>query len=104
MNPYSVKHGPMGELGREDPGINAIRAAIVALACKDYINALSAPKRQPGSLIGNKAELEAFFLSGWFGMLCPVNGQTLIAELRRRHKQGNRFVYNNSYADIKKEQ
>ena len=99
MNPYAVRQSTMGELGSEDPGIEAMRMAIVARACNDYLMALRGKKHNSHASIGAQEELEAFFLSPWFGKLCPVNGRALILALRKRHKQGGKFIYYGPYAE-----
>lgn len=59
--------------------------AIIVLAAKDYRAALRRQKRHPGSreTQGTIDRLETFFRSAWFGVLTDVEGEYLIARIRK---------------------
>lgn len=59
--------------------------AIIVLAAKDYRSALRRQKRHPGSreIQGTINRLETFFRSAWFGVLTDVEGEYLIARIRK---------------------
>lgn len=59
--------------------------AIIVLAAKDYRSALRRQKRRPGSreTQGTINRLETFFRSAWFGVLTDVEGEYLIARIRK---------------------
>lgn len=103
MSAYQIRNSTMGELESEEPGIPELKAAIIARACNDYLNALRSPKRKAGTEIGNQEELESFFLGPWFGRLCAYDGRQMILALRRHHKRGHKFIFYGPYADKQKE-
>ena len=59
--------------------------AIIVLAAKDYRAALRRQKRHPGSHETQHTidRLEAFFWSAWFEVLTDVEGEYLIARIRK---------------------
>ena len=59
--------------------------AIIVLAAKDYRSALRRQKRRPGrrETQGTINRLETFFRSAWFGVLTDVEGEYLIARIRK---------------------
>ena len=63
----------------------ALANAIVELAVKDYKTALKYHFRHPNrqEYENNVAELERFFRSGWYGMLTNLDGELLMAGVRR---------------------
>lgn len=60
-----------------DLGVENLRVAIVEQALKDYRRATA----------DERAALERFFRSRWFGMLCDLDPELLIFNLRRRFPQ-----------------
>lgn len=58
--------------------------AIILQAVKDYRNALKALKKNPKCESGSKdkADVERFFLSQWFGELTTVDGKMLLRKLQ----------------------
>ena len=66
----------------------ALANAIVELAAKDYRTALKYHYKHPenAEYKANVAELEEFFLSGWFELLTDLDGRTLMINLRRMVK------------------
>lgn len=58
--------------------------AIVAQAAKDYKRALLRLKAVPDNQNAQEdvAELEAFFRSGWYGLLTSLNGDLLMKQIR----------------------
>lgn len=103
MSAYRVRESTMGELESEEPWVPDLKAAIIARACNDYLNALGCPNRKPGTEIGNQEELESFFLGPWFGKLCAYDGRQMILALRRHYKKGHKFIFYGPYADKQKE-
>lgn len=63
----------------------ALANAIVELAVKDYRTALKYHYRFPCSknYTDEVASLERFFRSGWYGMLTDLDGEVLMAGVRR---------------------
>ena len=67
----------------------ALANAIVELAVKDYKKALNPHRRFPGNkeYADEVTRLEQFFRSGWYGMLTDLDGEYLIAGVRRMVRQ-----------------
>ena len=67
----------------------ALANAIVELAVKDYKQALKYHLAHPekSSYAKDVAELEAFFRSGWYGMLTDLDGELLMQGVRRMVRQ-----------------
>lgn len=67
----------------------ALANAIVELAVKDYKKALKQHHRFPGNkeYADEVASLERFFRSGWYGMLTNLDGEYLMASVRRMVRQ-----------------
>ena len=67
----------------------ALANAIVELAVKDYKKALKQHFHFPGSkdYADEVATLERFFRSGWYGMLTNLDGEVLMAGVRRMVRQ-----------------
>ena len=63
----------------------ALANAIVELAVKDYKKALQYHFRHPHrkEYADEVATLERFFRSGWYGMLTNLDGEVLMAGVRR---------------------
>lgn len=59
--------------------------AIIILAAKDYRAALRRQKRHPNSRETQNTidRLESFFRSAWYGVLTDVEGEYLIARIRK---------------------
>ena len=59
--------------------------AIIVQASKDYMASLRKKKRNPGSASAEHdiTECERFFRSGWYQALTSVDGEYLIAKLRK---------------------
>ena len=64
-----------------DAGIDNLRYAIVRQACRDYY-AMAFGKENTYS----KKQIEAFFRSDYFKMLCSIPAQVLIDEIKYRAK------------------
>ena len=62
--------------------------AIVLQAVQDYREALKRLKRNPNDRQGlsDKAEIESFFHSGWYGLLTKLNPDMLIRKLNEEAK------------------
>ena len=62
----------------------ALAEAIIMQAVEDYRHATNRLKIAPDDvrLLNRKAEIEAFFLSGWFRVLTQLNGKKLLNRLR----------------------
>ena len=67
----------------------ALANAIVELAVKDYKKALKQQYRFPNNKEYSDAvaTLERFFRSGWYGMLTELDGEYLMAAVRRMVRQ-----------------
>ncbi len=67
----------------------ALANAIVELAVKDYKKALKQQYRFPNhkEYSDAVATLERFFRSGWYGMLTDLDGEYLMAAVRRMVRQ-----------------
>lgn len=67
----------------------ALANAIVELAVKDYKKALKQQYRFPNNKEYSDAvaTLERFFRSGWYGMLTDLDGEYLMAAVRRMVRQ-----------------
>ena len=63
----------------------ALANAIVELAVKDYKKALKRHYRFPDSedYVAEVKSLERFFRSGWYGMLTNLDGEYIMAGVRR---------------------
>lgn len=63
----------------------ALANAIVELAVKDYKKALKYHYRHPDrkEYRDEIDSLERFFRSGWYGMLTDLDGEVLMADIRR---------------------
>ena len=61
--------------------IEALANGIIVQACKDYRTALKRDNRQ------SIAEIERFFRSEWYKMLTSIDGEYLIAKLRKEQKE-----------------
>lgn len=73
--------------------------AIVHRACVDYLMILRGRDFHGHSRVGTRAELEKFFRSAWFGILCDADGELLLSELRRMHKAGKKSIHYGIYSD-----
>ena len=62
----------------------ALAEAIILQAVEDYRHATNRLKKTPNDvrLLNRKAEIEAFFLSGWFRVLTQLNGKKLLQRLQ----------------------
>ena len=67
--------------------------AIVHRACVDYLSALRGRTHHGRDRLATKEELERFFHSAWFGILCDADGELLISELRRMNKAGKKSIH-----------
>ncbi len=58
--------------------------AIILQAVEDYRHAIKRLRKTPDDvrLLNRKAEIEAFFLSGWFRVLTQLNGKKLLNRLQ----------------------
>ena len=67
----------------------ALANAIVEVAVKDYKTALKYHYAHPerNEYAAEVAELEKFFRSGWYGMLTNLDGEYLMAGIRRMVRQ-----------------
>ena len=67
----------------------ALANAIVELAVKDYKKALKQHYRFPSNkeYADEVTSLERFFRSGWYGMLTDLDGEYLMAAVRRMVRQ-----------------
>lgn len=67
----------------------ALANAIVEVAVKDYKKALKQQYRFPNNKEYSDAvaTLERFFRSGWYGMLTDLDGEYLMAAVRRMVRQ-----------------
>jgi len=65
-------------------GYKNLANAIVAQAAKDYRKALRRQKLFPfdKKVKREVAELEAFFRSGWYGLLTSLDGELLMMQLQ----------------------
>ena len=65
-----------------------LAGAIVLQAVKDYSEALKRLKRNPADRQGltDKAEIESFFHSGWYGHLTKLDPDMLIRKLNEEVK------------------
>jgi hypothetical protein len=70
-----------GERREFTSGIEALANAIIVQACKDYRKALKRNKRQ------SIAEIERFFRSEWYNWLTSIDGEYIIAKLRKEQKK-----------------
>ena len=63
----------------------SLALAIVLQAADDYRKALCRLKKNPTnkSNICRAVDLEKFFHSAWYGMLCAVDGDSMIDELQK---------------------
>ena len=65
----------------------ALSNAVIVQAAKDYRNTLRRIKRMRNSddkvLLGQQRKLENFFRSGWFSVLCSLDGRTVITRIRK---------------------
>lgn len=68
----------------EDP-YERLANAIIVQASKDYMTSLRKKKRNPGSASAEYdiKECERFFRSGWYQALTSVDGEYLMAKLRK---------------------
>ena len=69
----------------EMAGPYGLAAAIILMACKDYMTAIR------GRNAGRRREVERFFKSSWFGVLCDLDPDLLIKQLKLRAKGSRRF-------------
>lgn len=60
----------------EMAGPYGLATAVVLLACKDYENALT------GHNAEQQYEIEKFFRSTWFGVLCDLNPEEIMKQLK----------------------
>lgn len=70
-----------GERRAFTSGIENLANGIIVQACKDYRAALKWDDKQ--SLV----EIERFFRSKWYKRLTSIDGEYLIAELRKEQKK-----------------
>ena len=82
-----------------DVGPSDLGTAIVHRACVDYLMILRGRDFHSHSRVGTRAELEKFFRSAWFGILCDADGELLLSELRRMHKAGKKSIHYGVYSD-----
>ena len=68
-------------------GVRKLTAAIILLAVRDYRTALADDDSRVIS------ECERFFRSEWFESLTRLDGDYLIREIRREHKEGKLMSY-----------
>lgn len=61
--------------------IETLANGIIVQACKDYRTALKLDDKQ------SIAEIERFFRSEWYKMLTSIDGEYLIAKLRKEQKK-----------------
>ena len=73
--------------------------AIVHQACVDYLSALRGRTHHGHDRLATKEELERFFRSAWFGILCDADGELMLSELRRMHKAGKKSIHYGVYSD-----
>ena len=103
----SGKHGHTLHIAGSTTGIAAadmgpcdLGTAIVHRACVDYLMVLRGRMTHGHSPVGTRDELERFFRSAWFGILCDADGETLLSELRRLNKKGIKTIH---YAEWSKQ-
>lgn len=78
--------------------------AIVHRACVDYLSALRGRTHHGHNRLATKEELERFFHSAWFGILCDADGELLLSELRRMNKTGKKSIHYGVYSENREEQ
>ena len=76
--------------------------AIVHRACIDYLMLLRGRTHHGHSMIGTTAEIEQFFRSRWFGLICGADGEAILAALRLKHKAGVKTIYYTIHPDDRK--
>ncbi len=67
-----------------DAGVNNLRFAIVHQAVDDYFNLLS--MLASPTVNRNIFMLEDFFHSGWFALLCDLDGDVLMEKIQKKAK------------------
>lgn len=68
-------------------GYEALAAAIVQQAAKDYRDALKMLSRHPGEAraLMRRKDCEKFFRSGWFMQLTDIDGVWLMEAIRKEY-------------------
>ncbi|MCC8067004.1 MAG: hypothetical protein LIO94_07880 [Clostridiales bacterium] len=75
-----------------------LRYEIIKRACQDYCGALRQLERHTSNKKDQEArstiyECESFFQGNWFAMLCNLDGDWMIRELRKAAKDNSRFCF-----------
>ena len=78
--------------------------AIVHRACVDYLSALRGKTYDRHDKLPTREQLEKFFHSMWFRVLCDADADTLLYELRRLSKAGKKSINYGVYSNSREEQ
>lgn len=107
----SGKHGHTiriagGTMGSPAPDTcpGDLGTAIVHRACVDYLMILRGRTHHNHGRVGTREEIEQFFRSTWFGMLCDADGELLLSELRRLNSAGRKTIHYGVYSNNREEQ
>ena len=76
-----------------DAGPGELGTAIVHRACVDYLMVLRGRTKHGHVHLASREELEKFFHSAWFSMLCGADGDAILAELQRINRAGKKTIY-----------
>ncbi len=87
----------MAAYKEELKGWDGLRLSIVIQAAQDYEGALKGKRLEDVSPRQRVGELELFFRSPWFEMLCDLDGEIMIRKIRRKvyrwkHKRALRGI------------
>ena len=77
--------------------------AIVHRACVDYLSALRGKTYDRHDKLPTREQLEKFFRSMWFRVLCDADADTLLYELRRLSKAGKKSINYGVYSNSREE-
>ena len=81
-----------------------LKTAIVHRACVDYLNALRDKTHERHDKLPTREQLEKFFHSAWFSVLCDADADALLYELRRLSKAGKKSINYGVYSNSREEQ
>ena len=81
-----------------------LATAIVHRACVDYLSALRDKEYERHDKLPTRDQLEKFFHSMWFRVLCDADADTLLYELRRLSKAGKKSINYGVYSNSREEQ
>lgn len=82
-----VLYGGADPLPADDAGIRRLAKAVTLQAARDYAAALRLPAEKEKTA-RERAELEAFFRSGFFRRLSGMNGEFVIRRIREEVRKG----------------